>query len=177
MNDAKNFPTVTIRPVNPADEPAVHAVIAAAFGQETEAGLVHDLRHCGALVLERVAETPDRRIVGHIAFSRVTGAGAGHRLHVSCLASLSVHPDFQRLGIGSQLVESSLADLRKAGEDLVLVLGPPAYYPRFGFDPVLAQKVHGPYAGNAFMAMALTEAGDNDLPVEVTFATPFEDFE
>jgi putative acetyltransferase len=62
-------------------------------------------------------------------------------------------------------------------EDLVLVLGPPSYFPKFGFDAELAKKVHGPYAGAAFMAAPLTEAGSNNLPIEVTFATPFEEFE
>ncbi|MDN3721814.1 hypothetical protein QW131_28170 [Roseibium salinum] len=59
----------------------------------------------------------------------------------------------------------------------MLVLGPPTYYPRFGFDAALARKVQGPYAGDAFMALALTDAGERNLPIEVAFATPFEEFE
>ncbi|NBN64647.1 GNAT family N-acetyltransferase [Microvirga tunisiensis] len=177
MSDLSNTPTVSIRPVVAGDEPAVAAVIRAAFGQDTEARLVHNLRHCGALELERLAETADGRIVGHVAFSRVTGAGAGHRLQIVCMAPVSVVPDLQRMGVGSALITAALADLRARGEDLVLVLGPPAYFPRFGFDAGLARQVQAPYAGAAFMALALTEAGRRDLPVEVSFATPFEEFE
>jgi len=177
MSDTFSLDQLTIRPVEPADEMAVAELITAAFGQITEARLVHELRHCGALVLERIAVLPDRRIVGHIAYSRVTGTGEGHRLAISCLAPVSVLPDLQKSGIGSLLIETGNADLKAHGEDLVLVLGPPAYYPRFGFDAALARKVHGPYAGAAFMALALTEAGSRDLPVNVTFATPFEEFE
>ncbi|GGE90306.1 N-acetyltransferase [Stappia taiwanensis] len=168
---------LSIRAVLPADEGDIAELIAAAFGQPDEAHLVRELRACGALVLERVACDPSGQIVGHVAFSRVTGAGQGHRLEISCLAPVSVWPNLQKQGIGSALIRAALDDLRAAGEDLVLVLGPPAYYPRFGFDPVLARKVSAPYAGDAFQALALTPAARDGLPVEVTFATPFEAFE
>ncbi|MCC4244343.1 GNAT family N-acetyltransferase [Stappia indica] len=166
-----------IRPATPADEADISLVTASAFGQEGEARLVDELRSCGALVLELVAVDRDGRIVGHVAFSRVTGAGAGHRLAISCLAPVSVSPDRQRGGVGSALIRAGITALREQGEDLVLVLGPPAYYPRFGFDAELAKKVAAPYAGAAFQALALTEAARAALPIEVTFATPFEAFE
>lgn len=167
----------SIRPARETDVHQIYAVVAAAFGQATEASLVEDLRECGALVLELVAEDEHGTLVGHIAISRVTGAGRGHRLAISCLAPLSVLPAYQRTGIGSALTKAAIAELGGRGEDLLLVLGDPNYYPRFGFDPELARKVNGPYAGAAFMALALSEAGRRDLPVEVTFATPFQAFE
>lgn len=177
MSDLSNTPRISIHPVGASDEAAVADVIRAAFGQEAEVRLVHNLRHCGALVLELLARTDDGCVAGHVAFSRVTGAGPGHRLQISCLAPVSVNPDLQRTGIGSALIRAGLEDLRRLGEDLVLVLGPPAYYPRFGFDAELAKKVQAPYAGAAFMALALSDAGNRDLPVEVSFASPFEEFE
>lgn len=177
MNDVFSLDRVKVRGVEPADEMEVAELITAAFDQVTEARLVHELRHCGALVLERIAVAPDGRILGHVAYSRVTGTGEGHRLAISCLAPVSVLPDLQRKGIGSLLIEAGNEALKAKDEDLVLVLGPPAYYPRFGFDPVLARQVHGPYAGDAFMALALSDAGSRDLPVNVTFATPFQEFE
>ncbi|GGB57239.1 N-acetyltransferase [Roseibium aquae] len=170
---------LSVRPFESADKDHVRDIIVAAFGQEAEANLVRKLRHCGALVLEQVAVGEDGAILGHIAFSRATPAaiGAGQGLHVTCLAPMSVRPAYQKQGIGGALIHSSLARLRETGEDLVLVLGPPTYYPRFGFDAELATKISGPYAGAAFMAMALTEAGKRDLPIEVAFPTPFEEFE
>ncbi len=179
MNTAIDISKLTVRSVQPTDEADVRDLVTAAFGQDTEARLVHTLRHCGALVLEQVAVDGDGRIVGHVAYSRVTPAnvGRGQELTIACLAPVSVWPELQRSGIGSALIRASLETLKEMGEDLVLVLGPPAYYPRFGFDAELATKVQGPYAGAAFMAMALTDAGREDLPVEVAFATPFEEFE
>lgn len=179
MSDAIDANNLTVRDVVGADEGVIKELITAAFGQDTEARLVHTLRHCGALVLEQVAVTQDDRIVGHVAFSRVTpfGAGPGQALAVACLAPVSVWPRMQKQGVGSTMISASLERLKQDGEDLVLVLGPPTYYPRFGFDAELARKVQAPYAGDAFMALALTEAGSRDLPIDVSFATPFEEFE
>lgn len=170
---------LTVRDVLAGDEADIHALVAAAFPSDMEARLVHKLRHCGALVLEQVAVDAAGKIVGHIAYSRVTPAatGRGQAIQIACLAPVSVWPDRQRTGIGSVLIQASLDRLKELGEELVLVLGPPAYYPRFGFDPVLAKKVQGPYAGDAFMALALSESCLQHLPIEVAFATPFEEFE
>lgn len=168
---------IRIREAGRADKRAIHAVVSAAFGQPVEADLVEQLRGCGALVVDYVAEDAAGKVVGHAAASRVTGAGTGHRLAITCLAPVSVQPHLQRRGIGSKLIKQVIDDLAAKGEDLILVLGDPAYYPRFGFDAGLARLVKAPYAGDAFMALALTEAGRTDLPVEVTFATPFEAFE
>lgn len=179
MTNSAAVSGLTVREVTSADEAAVRDLLIAAFPSDMEARLVHTLRHCGALVLEQVAVDTDGRVAGHVAYSRVTsaGIGAGQAMQIVCLAPVSVWPDRQKSGIGSSLIRASLEKLRQSGEDLVLVLGPPGYFPRFGFDAGLARKVQGPYAGAAFMALALSEAGSRDLPIEVAFATPFEEFE
>lgn len=179
MSQAAEAADLEIRNVTPDDETAVRELLISAFPSDMEARLVHALRHCGALLLEKVAVDASGAIVGHVAYSRVTPAaiGAGQGMQIACLAPVSVRPDVQKTGIGSALIRASLQQLKDLGEDLVLVLGPPAYYPRFGFDPVLARRVQGPYAGDAFMALALTEAGSRNLPIEVAFATPFQEFE
>jgi len=176
---ATAIPNLTVRDFAPADETSVRDLVAAAFSSDREARLVHTLRHCGALVLEQVAVDETGRIVGHVAYSRVTPAaiGPGQAMQIACLAPVSVWPEMQHKGVGTTLIRNSLEKLQEHGEDLVLVLGPPTYYPRFGFDAELAKKVQGPYAGGAFMALALNEACLRDLPIEVAFATPFEDFE
>ena len=46
---------------------------------------------------------------------------------------MAVLPELQRSGIGSFLVPAGLAGLRAAGHEVVIVLGHPEYYPRFGF--------------------------------------------
>ena len=48
---------------------------------------------------------------------------------------MAVRPEFQKQGIGSQLIERGLEQCRAAGQACVVVLGHPEYYPRFGFVP------------------------------------------
>lgn len=179
MTENGTFDSLSIRDAVPADEAQIERLLQEVFPSGMEARLVKRLRHCGAFVLEQVVLDGNGVLAGHIAYSRVTPAaiGPGHALQVACLAPISVRPDLQRGGIGTRLVEASVERLKELGEDLVLVLGPPSYFPRFGFDPDLAQKIRGPYAGAAFMALALTDAGARDLPIEAAFATPFEEFE
>ena len=51
------------------------------------------------------------------------------------LAPMAVLPARQRGGIGSALVRAGLDACRQLGCTTVVVLGHPAYYPRFGFQP------------------------------------------
>jgi putative acetyltransferase len=46
---------------------------------------------------------------------------------------MGILPDYQRRGIGSLLVREGLLACQRTGFDVVVVLGHPDYYPRFGF--------------------------------------------
>jgi putative acetyltransferase len=48
---------------------------------------------------------------------------------------MSVRPEDQRAGVGSQLIRAGLEACRQHGYSAVVVVGHPAYYPRFGFEP------------------------------------------
>lgn len=121
-----------LRPETPADTEAVRGLMDAAFGQPDEGQIVDRLREAGALTLALVAEDDDT-IRGAIFFSPVTLDGDATQL--VGLAPMAVLPDHQRRGMGSALVEEGLARLQNGGYDGVVVLGHPAYYPRFGFEP------------------------------------------
>lgn len=121
---------VGLRDSSKADEPAILSLLSKAFGQSSEGRLVERLRACGALVLERIATDDQGKVLGHLALSRVTGTGLGHRLKISCLAPVCVEPALQNTGVGTRLIQDALDDLQGLGEDLVLVLGSPDYYTR-----------------------------------------------
>jgi putative acetyltransferase len=73
----------------------------------------------------------------------------------AALAPLSVLPGHQRRGVGDELTRHALSQLRDSGVELVVVLGHPAYYPRFGFSELLARLLDAPYSGSSFMALEL----------------------
>jgi putative acetyltransferase len=77
----------------------------------------------------------DDKIVGHIAFSPVRVEAENSSSEAIALAPMAVLPAYQRKGIGSQLVRSGLEECRHLGHEIVVVVGHPDYYPRFGFVP------------------------------------------
>ena len=146
---------IEVRPESTADADAVRAVNAAAFPTEAEAQLVDKLRAAADPIVSLVAIDAGN-VVGHILFSPVELASAGDRL-VMGLAPMAVHPDRQRSGIGSALVERGLAECRRLGAAAVVVLGHATYYPRFGFAPASAFGVRSQYdvPDEAFMLLEL----------------------
>jgi putative acetyltransferase len=166
---------MVIRPESEADYAAVAEVTAGAFGSEDEVRLVEAIRACEDFVPElTLVAQEDGRIVGHIMFSYSALEGSDTRLLQ--LSPLSVAPDRQGTGIGSALTRESLRLADERGEPLVLVLGHPTYYPRFGFRPASTLGLVAPkpeWSGDAFMAVPLT-AYDPALRGRVTFAPAFD---
>ena len=54
---------------------------------------------------------------------------------------MAVLPDYQRQGLGSQLVTTGNRRIGEAGHPFVIVLGHPQFYPRFGFTPASARSI------------------------------------
>lgn len=161
---------IRIRPEEPVDGAAIRTVHERAFGSRAEADLVDRLRADGDLVLSLVAlaEGP----IGHVAYSRLALTGSPAR--AVALAPVAVLPEFQGVGVGTDLIRESLRGLAGAGEDLVLVLGDPAFYGRFGFTAEGAKGLATPYDGTYLQALALSERGR--VPTgRVAYAAAFAD--
>ncbi|MBD9629226.1 GNAT family N-acetyltransferase [Pseudomonas sp. PDM19] len=145
-----------IRRERPEDVAVIAEVTTAAFAvaehrSGTEGAIVDALRTAGALSVSLVA-TLEGEVVGHVAFSPVTLDGAD--LGWYGLGPVSVRPDLHGRGIGAVLIRAGLERLNALGAKGCVVLGDPAYYPRFGFrqDPAIQ------YAGvppEYFMALSL----------------------
>jgi putative acetyltransferase len=131
---------VTLRTELPADHAGVRRVNELAFGQPGEADVVDALRAAGAATLSLVAVDGDR-VVGHILFSPVTVASPSGDFTALGLAPMAVLPELHRRGVGSRLVRAGLDELRRAGHEVVVVLGHPGYYPRFGFERASARGI------------------------------------
>lgn len=125
---------VVVREERPEDNESVREVNQLAFGSPTEANLVEELRRRGAVVLSLVAES-DAQVTGHILFSPVVVHSPDFRGSALGLGPMAVLPHYQRRGVGSLLVREGLRRCKAAGYSLVVVLGHPEYYPKFGFRP------------------------------------------
>ena len=123
---------VTIRREVPEDINPIRYVNEQAFGQKEEAEIVAQLRNRAVLTLSHVAVQKDE-VVGHIAFSPVVIESDCSSFEAIALAPMAVLPTHQRKGIGSQLVRAGLEECQYLGHEVVVVLGHPDYYPRFGF--------------------------------------------
>ena|ERR1700733_2756040 len=125
-----------VRSADVDDRDAVLGVVAAAFTSpgydpRDEVDIVvrtWDLDACPAgFELVALADC----IIGHVMAA--VGDLAGRP--AIGIAPLSVAPDHQRQGVGSALMTELLARVEAAGWPFALLLGDPAYYRRFGFEP------------------------------------------
>jgi putative acetyltransferase len=148
---------VTVRPERAADAGAVRDVQATAFGRPDEARLVERLRERATPYLGLVALDGDA-VVGHVVLAPVTLHCYQAPYTIMALAPLAVRPAWQRRGVGAALVRAGLAACRAAGHAVVVVVGPPAFYPRFGFVPArpLGLMSEPAFPDAAFMVAELT---------------------
>ena len=123
-----------IRPAQQADRRAVRRVVEAAFGEEgvSVADLVETLRTSHAGRVELVAEE-EGAVVGHVGLSRGWVDAREALVEVLVLSPLSVHPDHQRRGTGTALVEAALVTATGEGVPAVFLEGSPDYYSARGF--------------------------------------------
>ncbi|MCC4263687.1 N-acetyltransferase [Oceanimonas baumannii] len=160
------------RTERPGDGDDIDEVVFAAFNRAEEADLVLALREQGAISVSQVAEY-EGAIIGHLAMSPVLINGED--IGWLGLAPVSVWPDCQGQGVGSEMIREAIqaaSDFDWAG---VVVLGDPGYYRRFGFRPAHELGLTCPYpeAGDSFMALALKQPVPSGL---VTYHGAFDAF-
>ena len=115
---------------------------AVSLGHEVQ--LVALLRSSAAHIpgLEYVAADDDSgEILGHIILSVLPISHGNSSIRGLLLAPLSVRPAFQHQGIGTALVERSIADAVSQGYRGIFLVGDPDYYSRFGFVPAVSAGI------------------------------------
>lgn len=125
-----------IREMTGEDLQAVLRINREAFGQNDEAELVEKLiRDLSAAPVLSLVATEEGEPVGHILFTRIRIHGRPPSELFYLLAPMAVLKSHQGKGIGGRLIRTGLNMLKDRGVQLVLVLGHPEYYPRYGFLP------------------------------------------
>jgi predicted N-acetyltransferase YhbS len=125
---------VTMRAVAAADLPDIEALHERAFGAGRFAKTAYRIREGQPPFspLCRVAFR-DGRLAAALRMTPITIDGkSGAQL----LGPLAVEPALKGQGIGKALVAMALEDATQAGVRLVVLVGDPAYYERFGFKGV-----------------------------------------
>jgi N-hydroxyarylamine O-acetyltransferase len=100
------------------------------YADGTEPLIIQRLREENALPLSLVAEV-NGKVVGHAAFSSVMIDGKDQGWYG--LGPISVAPELQKQGVGSQLIRKGLSILHEQGACGCVLEGDPNYYRRFGF--------------------------------------------
>ncbi|MGE4542972.1 MAG: GNAT family N-acetyltransferase [Pedobacter sp.] len=109
----------------------VYALLRRAFPRsEYEADLVQKLHENGTLVHEWVCIQTNKAIA-YIAFTQAYHGSEICGLH---LAPMAVTPEFQKQGVGSELLRFALRQEPIKNQPL-FVLGQPRFYKKFGFEP------------------------------------------
>jgi putative acetyltransferase len=166
---------IEIRREQPGDIGSIREVHVLAFGGDAEAQLVDLLRKRNKASVSLVAVS-QHRVVGHILFSPISISSAPQNFRGLGLAPLAVLPEFQNLGIGSQLTRVGLELCREANYDLVVVLGHEHYYPRFGFSRAKDHGLDNEYgAVDAFMVLELVPGTLQKVGGLVQYAPEFRE--
>ena len=169
---------ITVRPERIEDYTAIHEVHVLAFGREVEARLVESLRQSTNFTPElSLVAVKNGRVVGHILFSPVIIETQKGAISAVALAPMGVRPKFQNQGIGSELVRQGLKECQLLGHKVVVVVGHPTYYPRFGFSSASAKGLEAPFqvSDEAFMVLELIPGALDGIIGMVKYPLAFDE--
>ena len=166
-----------IRQERESDHTEIFRVDQLAFGRNAEALLVDEIRETeyyrSGLSLVAVEQN---EIMGHIMFSRIWIETERGTVPVLGLAPMAVRPDRQKQGIGSALVNEGLQRCRLDGGTVVVVVGHPDYYPRFGFVRASTKGLKAPFPvpDDAFMVIELADRALDGIEGAVKYPSVFD---
>jgi predicted N-acetyltransferase YhbS len=137
--------SMTMRLETPADYAAVERLTFAAFETMELPGRTHTVEHYLAHLMREVPAfvqeldfvgEVDCEVVANIMYtkSKIVRPN-GDAIETLTFGPVSVKPELHRQGLGSLVIRHSLNRARELGYGAVVIVGHPAYYPRFGFRP------------------------------------------
>jgi len=157
-----------IRETRKSDLDEVFNLIHFAFSKKAESDLVKQLISDNDVILNLVVESSDT-LIGNIVVSKITMT-PDIGLFCGGIAPLSVLPEHQSSGIGSQLMEEAIKNSKEIGMDALFLLGNPNYYGRFGFK---VSNLESDYDAEYFQELELTKGCLVNLKSKITYANAF----
>lgn len=132
-----------------ADSPEIKTLVKRTFSDSESA---EKGKLIGNLAFELLTQTPEQDVFGFIAKQNdaIVGCVIFSRLFLAdgiqafILAPAAVATEFQRQGIGQQLIRFGLQQLKQNGIELALTYGDPNYYSKVGFQPISEQQNPAP---------------------------------
>jgi predicted N-acetyltransferase YhbS len=175
-------PNIIIRKENTFDHNWVVELTERAFetleiSDHNEGKLVDKLRKAPTFIdeLSLVAEL-NGQVVGHILFTPIIIDNGEQQFRSLVLAPVSVLPEFQKQGIGGQLIRAGHQKAKELGFQSVILIGHPEYYPRFGYKTASGWRLKVAMelpSDDVFMAIELTEGGLAGVSGVVVFPPEF----
>ena len=104
--------------------------------------ILHILRNDKAFVPELCyVYEQDGKLVGNIVYALGHIDHEGTPIQVLLFGPISVHPDYQKKGIGKELIQYTLEKAKEMGYPAVFITGSPEYYHRFGFESASKYRI------------------------------------
>lgn len=129
-----------------------------------EEKLIDDLRLNDKEIFEWVA-IHRNMVIGYIAFTHAYKDEEKVGLH---LAPIAIHPEYQRQGIGTEMMNFALRQ-KEIKDKVIFVLGKPGFYQHFGFEKCQNPICDFTKDNKNFQVRGKLELGDE------TFSIDYED--
>lgn len=164
-----------IRKEKNEDQKAVREINLNAFPTDVEATLVEKLR--SSMDTISLVAVHEDKVVGHILFSPLTIENDEESFPALILAPIAVLPEYQKQGIGSKLIEKGIIECRNQGHSIIVLVGHPEYYPRFGFNSAEQNGIEHPFEvpENVFMVYELVQNTLINVNGVLKYSKVFED--
>jgi len=164
--------SITFRSEDPSDHSAINELLGGVFGGEGEIKLIEDCRVSEEFISQlAIVALDEGKVVGHILFHPVLIETKEGNSSVLTMAPMAVSPDVQNKGVGTKLLTHGLNECKRLGHKIVVVIGHPNFFAKFGFIPAIEKglEIMFPVPDEAFMVCELEPGALDNISGTVEF--------